>query len=88
MKQSNFAYEVLQKTSVLQYKLLVANIKDTYSDYHFEKTFRASNYTFYFILSYITHDLERKAMSEEPVSPGVALLFVCIVLAEVTTLTL
>ena len=45
------------------------NSKDTYSDYHFKKTFRVSKNTFYFILSYITHDLERQAISEEPVSP-------------------
>ena len=45
------------------------NIKDTYSDYRFKKTFRVSKNTFYLILSYITHDLERKANSGEPVSP-------------------
>ena len=45
------------------------NIKDTYSDYRFKKTFRVSKNKFYFILSYITHDLERQAISEEPVSP-------------------
>ena len=46
--------------------LLVWN---TYSNERFEKTFRVSRNTFNYILSRIRHKLERKTISEDPVSP-------------------
>lgn len=41
----------------------------TYTDERFKKTFRISKNTFSFILSRIRHDLERKTINEDPISP-------------------
>lgn len=45
----------------------------TYSDARFKKTFRVSRSTFNFILNRIRHVLERKTVTEEPISPELRL---------------
>eukprot|EP00112_Aurelia_sp_Birch-Aquarium-sp1_P010870 Seg2301.2 transcript_id=Seg2301.2/GoldUCD/mRNA.D3Y31 product="Protein ALP1-like" protein_id=Seg2301.2/GoldUCD/D3Y31 len=45
------------------------NIRETYSDDRFKKTFRVSKRTFNFLLSHIREELQRETVCEEPVSP-------------------
>ena len=42
---------------------------NSYSDERFKKRFRVSKNTFNFILSHIRHDLERKTVNKDPISP-------------------
>ena len=46
------------------------NICENYSDRRFKKTFRITRTTFHFILERIREDLERKTVTEEPISPA------------------